>query len=164
MRFKNILLLLTLIISTINGLAQVSEKDIVYKWESGDIENKIIMLILNDSITQKFIPSINEIKLAKELSINYIDSLEKNRNYEVIKKYGKILKYKHKNYYRQYAGYINTKGEKIIIINACCSEFKQHVNLEKNWLLVMDGGSCFFKIKVNIQNKRCHDFSVNGEA
>ena len=66
-----------------------------------------------------------------------------------------------KTYYRQYFPVLNEKGEKEIWINFICS-------LKDNWktdlIIVMDGGNCYFNIKINLTNKTYSELSINGQA
>jgi hypothetical protein len=66
------------------------------------------------------------------------------------------------NYKRQYVAYINSKGEKEIWINCFCD-----TNIEywrKEIVFVLDGGKCFFNLKIKIKKKEYYDFRVNGDA
>lgn len=64
-------------------------------------------------------------------------------------------------YKRQYIAVINEKGEKVVWINCYCSN-EAHVS--KDVEIVLDGGNCYFNLKVNLTDKKCSEFSVNGEA
>lgn len=90
--------------------------------------------------------------------------MEQNRNPETVKKYGKLLKFGDSDYFRQYVGYVDSKGNRIVFINAVCKSYGQKSDLKKNWIFVLDGGSCFYQIKVDLTSKKCTDFSANGEA
>jgi len=152
---KTRFLILAIIIPLV-GLTQTNKKDFLFEWHN----NKSAEWILIDSSFQKFTPTIEEIMLAKELAKYHIDSLEQNRD----KRNGKLLENTDSDYYRQYIGYIDDMGDHIILLNAVCSAYAQKRNLNKEWILVLDGGSCFYQIKVNLKRKRCFDFSVNGVA
>lgn len=103
--------------NTLNGFTQADKMDLVFDWQN----NKKYMRISVDSIIGKFSPTVDEIKLAKELSIKYTDSLELTRDPKILTKIGTILKYENTDYFRQYVGYIDKNGAKIIFINACCT-------------------------------------------
>jgi hypothetical protein len=138
------------------GFSQTDKKDFIFDWHN----NKSAEWILIDSTYEKFTPTIEEIEIAKQLAKHHIDSLEQNRD----KKYGKLLDFKDSDYYRQYIGYIDDKGNRIIFINAVCGSYAQKRNLNNVWIFVFDGGSCFYQIKVNLKSDKCFDFSVNGVA
>lgn len=79
-----------------------------------------------------------------------------------------------KTFYRQYFPYTNEKGERIIEINAFCKIPKippppEEANrkwIERNWkedyILVLDGGPCYWKIKINIDKMSYESVMVNG--
>jgi hypothetical protein len=155
-QIKLTIIWIILMINSISLYSQINQKDIIFDWiNSSDSEWMNI-----DSTFQKFTPKNNEIIKAKELSIGYIDSLEKNRE----KQYVKILNHKHKSYYRQYVGYIDNKGDRIILINAFCEPFNEKRDLKTDWVFILDGGSCFYQIKINLSTLKCFDFFVNGVA
>ena len=83
---------------------------------------------------------------------------------EAVKTENKIKGLNH--YTRQYQGMINEKGEKILWINCFCSNDpdKDFPHWRKHEVLVLDGGACFFNLKVNIITGKYYDFGVNGEA
>jgi hypothetical protein len=67
-----------------------------------------------------------------------------------------------KNYRRQYIVVTNTKGEKEVWVNCFCNISN------KTWrtriLIVMDGGNCYFNLKINLTKQSFYDLMVNGEA
>jgi hypothetical protein len=142
------------------GFSQSDKKDIIFDWKTK--KNCLWMLI--DSTFEKFTPSIEEIQLAKDISIKYIDSIEQKREPKIIKKYGKLLQYNQPDYYRQFVGYIDKNGNKIIYINACCSAFGDENDMVKDWMIVLDGGSCFYQVKIDIIKRKCIEFWVNQDA
>jgi hypothetical protein len=138
--------------------AQVNQKDIIFEWEhSAAIAYSI------DVGYKKFFPTVEEIQLAKQISINYIDSLEANRDPKTIRKQGHILKYSHDDYFRQYVGYIDGTGAKKIYINACCSALASDRNVLTDWFSVFGGGSCLFHAIIDLDHKKCIDFKVNSD-
>jgi hypothetical protein len=68
-----------------------------------------------------------------------------------------------RKYKRQYFGYINEKGEKILYINCFCNK-----EFCKDWLtkiiFVLDGGSCFWNVKFNLTTVTLFDLNINGYA
>lgn len=74
----------------------------------------------------------------------------------------------HKNlrkYKRQYFGYIDRKGDKILFINCFWAKDK---NLTDGWLtdriMVFDGGSYYWNVKFNLDKGVLFDLIVNGYA
>ncbi|MBW7676823.1 hypothetical protein [Chryseobacterium chendengshani] len=68
-----------------------------------------------------------------------------------------------KKYNRQYIGYINSNGERIIWINFIwrkeCPE-----NWKKEIIINIDGCSYFWQVKINLRVDEIFDFYVNGVA
>lgn len=93
------------------GFSQTNKNDFVFEWQN----NNSSLWISVDSIFKKFTPTLEEIRIAKQLSENHIDSLEKNRNSKIVKQYGTLLKYNSSNYYCQYVGYVDSNGNKIVL-------------------------------------------------
>jgi hypothetical protein len=66
-----------------------------------------------------------------------------------------------KIYKRQYVAALNKKGEKEVWINCFC-ETTEGDNWKKSIVMVMDGGSCYFNLKINLAKKKYYDLIVNG--
>ena len=77
----------------------------------------------------------------------------------------RLLNRKPEDYYRQFVGAINEKGEKIIWVNCFC---EKEINFFKDWktniIMVADGGNCFFNLKINVDKNNYFDVMVNGNA
>ncbi|HEV7783473.1 MAG TPA: hypothetical protein VGO58_19500 [Chitinophagaceae bacterium] len=58
----------------------------------------------------------------------------------------------------------NEKGEKIVYVNCFCGGNAN--SYFKNWrtelVMVDDGGSCFFNVKINLTTRKSYDLMVNG--
>jgi hypothetical protein len=67
-----------------------------------------------------------------------------------------------KNYKRQYIVVTTPKGEKQLWINCFCSDTEK--NWKKELVYVIDGGSCFFNLKINLTQNKFYDFFVNADA
>jgi hypothetical protein len=69
------------------------------------------------------------------------------------------------NTYRfQYQGQ-EEKGRKFIYINAFCSLHNlKDRNLSKDFVIVLDGGGCFFQLKYDPLTDKFFDVFINGEA
>lgn len=69
-------------------------------------------------------------------------------------------------YYRQYEGFVDEKGQKNIGIQFFTKSFAQGHG--SDWktrrIAVEDGGNSFFSIVINIETEECYFFMVNGEA
>lgn len=70
-----------------------------------------------------------------------------------------------KHYRRQYIGFKNKDGQKIVIINCMWSNDE---NTNNNWLneyiMTLDGGSDYWNINYNIVTDTLFNISINGES
>lgn len=67
-----------------------------------------------------------------------------------------------RRYKRQYVPVMRPNGEKEVWVNCLCDESGQE--WRHSVRQVMDGGNCFFQMKINLSQRRHFDFFVNGEA
>ncbi|HEY8402537.1 MAG TPA: hypothetical protein VIK89_14815 [Cytophagaceae bacterium] len=155
-RIQFTLLILFSIFSTVDTLGQSGRKDFVFNWNI----SKDNMWIPIDTSLKRFNPTPAEVQLAKELSKKYLDSLQLITNNDPQVDTLGSASYNHENYTRQYLGYIDNNGNKIIFINACCSELAEGINLERHWLYSMEDNPCYFQVKVNLKAMTC--FGLNG--
>jgi hypothetical protein len=66
------------------------------------------------------------------------------------------------NYKRQYIATLNINGEKEIWINCFCD--KPPKNWRKKLVMVLDGGNCYFNLKINLTQNNYYELFVNGDA
>lgn len=64
-------------------------------------------------------------------------------------------------YKRQYVGLL-LKDQPVIFANFFCDT--HDINWQQRWVQVMDGGSCYFEIKYDVQAGTFSDLLINGEA
>ena len=64
---------------------------------------------------------------------------------------------------RQYIPVINQEGEKEIWINFFCNEWESD-GWKNDLMIVLDGGNCYFNLKVNLTNKTYSELIINGYA
>jgi len=123
---------------------------------------------ISDSINSFWIPTDTELRLAE--SILDLAIAETSNSYWTI-----LSTKTTKKYYRQYSFYIDQNGDKIIYINAFCRQFERPVDSSGVWimkpydwknefLIVEDGGDCFWSIQINLTTMSYFDFYVNGVA
>lgn len=62
----------------------------------------------------------------------------------------------------QYVPVFNKANEKEVWVNAFCNAFES--DGQEEIVRVLDGGNCFFNLKINLSSSSFYDFSVNGEA
>lgn len=65
-------------------------------------------------------------------------------------------------YKRQYMAVINSDGEKVVWINCFCNTWNK--DWKKEVIMVMDGGNCYFNLKINLTKQTHYEMRVNGEA
>lgn len=81
--------------------------------------------------------------------VRYLESVEP----ELLEKY--------KGYKHQYFGYI-MDGKKYIYGNYFCDDFGQ--NWRQTFIVVMDGGDCFFQAIYDVDEVKIVELYINGEA
>jgi len=64
---------------------------------------------------------------------------------------------------RQYVAVINEKGEKEVWVNFFCDDWESD-NWKSDIMMVLDGGNCYFNLKVNLTNKSYSELGINGYA
>ena len=65
-------------------------------------------------------------------------------------------------YYRQYMGIQQVQGVKKIRGNFLCEVDGNR--WKEQWIMVKDGGDCYFNFSYEVEEKKIIEFSVNGEA
>jgi hypothetical protein len=99
---------------------------------------------------KRYTPSSDDVSKAEEILKKFL--MKENPSI-----YSKFSRYK-----LQYFGLINKDNEKVIFINAGIGFEKGE--WKRDYLSVDDGGDNYFNIKVNLNQSKCFDFYVNGEA
>lgn len=66
-------------------------------------------------------------------------------------------------YYKQIIAVINASGQKEVWVNCFCTPYEKR-HWRKGVVLVLDGGPCFFNIKINLSNNTVTSLAVNGSA
>jgi len=67
-------------------------------------------------------------------------------------------------YKRQYFGYIDSNGDKIVYINCFWEKLPANNSWKTHEKVVLDGCSYFWSIKVNLNKKQLFELGVNGSA
>ena len=112
--------------------------------------------------TTRFTPAKDEIETAELELVKHLAEINSDRlnqySTPVIDK--NLSKYK-----RQYFGYVDYNGNKILFINCF---WKRDKDSDLNWMneriRVIDGGSYFWNIKYNINKGELFDLEVNGDV
>ena len=170
-------LVLTVFLS-ICGQRQVEKKDNVIRSTSLQLDTSLIAVLPLDTaqywvfkdckpvdLTNDDLIQID--KLLRECINNY--NPEQERQFSEIKaKYPGHKFYKEhfvidlKLYRRQYIAALNKVGEKEVWINCFCDKDEAYWKTET--VEVLDGGNCFFNLKVNLKKGEYYELIVNGEA
>ena len=117
--------------------------------------------MFDDADKSRFTPTMDEImKFEKELG-RRIKEINKNRPNQG-RHYGPIIDKNLGKYTRQYAGFINDKGERII--HAGLNWKRNDQEWKNDFILVYDGGSYHSTIRYNLDKNEFFHFSVNGVA
>jgi hypothetical protein len=66
-------------------------------------------------------------------------------------------------YKRQYVGYINEAGERIIWVNAVCGSHHKD-ELDREPIIVFEGGPCYWNARVNIQQRTVFGLGANSKV
>ncbi|PWV51551.1 hypothetical protein [Chitinophaga sp. S165] len=74
------------------------------------------------------------------------------------------IRYEFPDYYRQYIGYRNAKGEVVVYISLLLRRGNTISQLRRHLVLVEDGGSAYWQVEVNLNTKAIGQLSVNGSA
>ena len=104
--------------------------------------------------TKEDIIKVESLLLDKLKSIN-IDLDNQGGNFPIIHK-------KLKKYTRQYVGFINSKCQKVIWINFIWNKRVESSKLSEDIYTILDGGSYYWEIKVNLEKMELFDLNVNG--
>ena len=119
-------------------------------------ESHFIFGLYFEGVKSRTTPTEEDIKRAETTLSDSIDSFTGNYSPNIRKK-------NLKKYTRQYAGFVNKKGETIIYINLFRNidrEWKSELDKEILWIL--DGGDDYWQIFVNIEDKDLFGLIING--
>jgi hypothetical protein len=107
----------------------------------------------------------DDIKLAEDILKKEIEKLDHNYPRD----YGPRVD-RHLNvYFRQYVGYINNKGQKVIYVNSHWNRIylptlfdSDRTHFDSNYQLVLDGGCYHWEAEVNLDEKKLVSFGIHG--
>jgi hypothetical protein len=70
-----------------------------------------------------------------------------------------------RKYYKQFIAFFNSNGEKEVWVNCFCSINDDEKSIfKKEIIMVLDGGSCYFQLKVNLTKNTTYDLTVNSSG
>lgn len=67
------------------------------------------------------------------------------------------------SYYKQFIAVIDSKGDKVVWVNCFCSNYEK-INWHQRIIGVLDGGACYFNLKINLTKGTYYDLAINGIA
>ena len=110
---------------------------------------------------KRFTPTKEEIFEAEKALKSKLK--EANRNLE--NQYNSPIIHRNlKKYKRQYFGYINGNGEKVLYINSLWKKNEEETKWLQQIIMVSDGGSYYWNIEYNLNTDELINLSVNGSA
>ena len=110
-----------------------------------------------------FEPTQKEVQEVERLLSEQIEQL----NSEQINQDGDcpIIDQNLNKYLRQYIGYTNTSGDKVILVNMLWSDkIENYEGLRSELAMIFDGCSNYWKVKVNLTSDTVYDLEINGSA
>lgn len=163
---QNILIITFLFVAFVNFqiMGQIEDAEIKaerYKTQKFDVA--IFPADYKDFIGgERFFPSKAEVDRAEAALISDLKSLNEKK---VNQSSSPII---HKNlnkYRRQYFGFIDQNGDRILLIN--CFWHREGAD-DEDWLkerfVVLDGGSYYWSVRFNLTTGKLFDLKVNGYA
>ena len=113
--------------------------------------------------TPRFSPTKQEVEKAEKCLKKNLEEL----NQPLVNQTPKtIIHQKLNKYKRQYFGYVDSNGQRILIIN--CFWVKRRDDINRDWLKqsidVLDGGSYYWHVKYNLDTDKLFDLNINGHA
>ena len=111
----------------------------------------------------RFTPSVADIEKAEAIVMDNKSYIRDQPNAFA----GKDI-FKHYNrYFKQYVGFLNKDGERLILINYIHKSHMRHITSDsyKNEIIsVLDGGNHYWRTEVNIDKEILISVDINGEA
>ena len=124
------------------------------------MEDTTFTIIKIDSLNDSYFG--DEKPLSSELSTN--DVIELNKFISDFIKDHKYELLDIKEYQKQYIPIINNSHEKEVIVNCFCNRSHTRNEWRKKLVLAIDGGNCYFHLKVNLHTKKYSEFGINNEG
>jgi hypothetical protein len=142
-----------------------------YKNSRGTIFNEkypfyLFFLGNNLDSTKRWTPKKEDIELAEQILKMNIKKIK----HSYPKDYGPRVDNRLYSYFRQYVGYRNEMGHKILHIN-CSWDKRSFANIlgederlkfNSDYSMVMDGGSYYWEVEIDLDNRTIYGFGVHG--
>jgi len=118
-----------------------------------------------DSTLKRFTPTIEDIQLAETILNRQLkDTYKKNLN-KYVRSNSAAVHFNLNQYCRQYFGYYDKHGKKIIFLNCFPTGDEQYTRNWKSFLHVgLDGGMAYWRAEINLSEGTLFGFNTNGFA
>ena len=113
-----------------------------------------------DKSLERFTPTIDEINQAE--NILKLDFKKSNKNTE-----GRFISRNLNDYKRQYLGFINSTGDKMLHISFYLNKNRKNQNDElwqEGYMFIFDGGTSYWIAIINLKTKKVEKIAINGVA
>lgn len=111
--------------------------------------------------SKRFTPSRADIELAENALVKNLAMLNKEEINQG-KDYGPVIHKSLKKYKRQYFGFIDEKGNRVLFINCFWAEEYLLDFWQKKLIEVFDGGSYYWSVKYSLNTGKLYQLMVNG--
>jgi hypothetical protein len=122
---------------------------------------------INKPINKKYVrwdPGVADIIIVENYIKDFINKKSKNHIKDTSEDYP-LINQNLENYKRQYIGYLNKRGQKIIYVNFIWYDYKQDRSIfsiwKEGWIFGYNQGTKIWEIKVNLDKHKCFDYFVN---
>jgi hypothetical protein len=120
------------------------------------------MLVYFDDAKERYTPTKTDVLKAEQLVIDQLININ-----SLVNQGGKcpVIHKSISKYVRQYIGYVDQNGDRILWINYVIRKNNnQSSELSKDVIMVLDGCSNYWNVKVNLNKEKIYDLRINGSA
>lgn len=154
------------LVAVLLGCAQTSKIQRYVDGSMGHIFPKdyTSALVSFEGVGERYTPTYQDIKKAEEILNEQLEGINVPLAEQGMRGCPVIHKNLHR-YGRQYVGYIDNEGNRVVWLNFIIKKDKESLkNLDKEVVVVLDGCSQYWNVKVNLDKSELFDLRVNGIA
>ena len=107
----------------------------------------------------RFMPDESDVVFVEEILQKHIKEIMRDFGFTL----GPSIVRKNKKYFRQYVGFSNNDGDRLIFVNALWKPIMKKYPWNERFINILDGGSHFWKAKINLTTQKVEVFLVNGD-